>query len=109
MRKSIMFDRLREDIAVVFERDPAARSAFEVLTCYPGLHALVWHRDVVNPLWRWRLRWLARWLAHWARCAGGLDGGRRAGADRHTRGPGSTRGEGVADRIFRLRDLGRHE
>jgi serine O-acetyltransferase len=47
-----MFDRLREDITVVFDRDPAARSAFEVLTCYPGLHALVWHRVVVNPLWR---------------------------------------------------------
>ncbi|TMH68504.1 MAG: serine O-acetyltransferase [Betaproteobacteria bacterium] len=68
-----MFDRLREDIAVVFERDPAARSAFEVLTCYPGLHALVWHRDVVNPLWRWRLRWLARWLAHWGRWLTGIE------------------------------------
>src|SRR5205809_4663903 len=73
MRKSIMFDRLREDIAVVFERDPAARSAFEVLTCYPGLHALAWHRDVVNPLWRWRLRWLARWLAHWGRWLTGIE------------------------------------
>src|SRR5438046_2494482 len=73
MRKSIMFDRLREDIAVVFERDPAARSAFEVLTCYPGLHALVWHRDVVNPLWRWRLRWFARWLAHWGRWLTGIE------------------------------------
>ena len=45
-----MFDRLREDIAVVFERDPAARTRWEVLTCYPGLHALVWHRAVVAPL-----------------------------------------------------------
>ena len=68
-----MFHRLREDIAVVFERDPAARSAFEVLTCYPGLHALAWHRDVVNPLWRWRLRWLARWLAHWGRWLTGIE------------------------------------
>ena len=39
-----MFHRLREDIACILERDPAARSAFEVLTCYPGLHALVFHR-----------------------------------------------------------------
>ena len=68
-----MFDRLREDIAVVFERDPAARSAFEVLTCYPGFHALVWHRAVVNPLWRWKFRWFARWLAHWGRWLTGIE------------------------------------
>ena len=43
-----MFNRLREDIAVVFDRDPAARTAWEVLTCYPGLHALVWHRIVAT-------------------------------------------------------------
>src|SRR5579883_3505395 len=41
---TIMFERLREDIATIRERDPAARSAWEVLTCYPGLHALVLHR-----------------------------------------------------------------
>ena len=39
-----MFARLREDIACIRERDPAARSTWEVLTCYPGLHALVLHR-----------------------------------------------------------------
>ncbi|MCX7169786.1 MAG: serine O-acetyltransferase, partial [Proteobacteria bacterium] len=39
-----MFKRLREDIACVFERDPAARTAWEVLTCYPGFHALQLHR-----------------------------------------------------------------
>ena len=39
-----MFERLREDIACIRERDPAARSTWEVLTCYPGLHALVLHR-----------------------------------------------------------------
>lgn len=68
-----MFDRLREDIAVVFDRDPAARSAFEVLTCYPGLHALVWHRAVVKPLWRHQFRWLARWLAHLSRWLTGIE------------------------------------
>jgi serine O-acetyltransferase len=68
-----MFDRLREDIAVVFERDPAARSTWEVLTCYPGLHALVWHRVVVNRLWRFGARWLARWLAHWSRWLTGIE------------------------------------
>ena len=68
-----MFDRLREDIRVVFDRDPAARSTFEVLTCYPGLHALVWHRAVVNRLWRGGFRWLARWLAHWGRWLTGIE------------------------------------
>ena len=55
-----MLERLREDIRVVFDRDPAARTTWEVLTCYPGLHALVWHRAVVHPLWTGGLRWLAR-------------------------------------------------
>ncbi|MBS0319731.1 MAG: serine O-acetyltransferase [Proteobacteria bacterium] len=68
-----MFNRLREDIAVVFDRDPAARTRWEVLTCYPGLHALVWHRNVVGPLWRGGWRWLARWLAHWSRFLTGIE------------------------------------
>src|SRR4029078_11954628 len=67
-----MFARLREDIRIVFDRDPAARSTFEVLTCYPGLHALVWHR-VVHCLWRGGFRWLARWLAHWGRFLTGIE------------------------------------
>jgi serine O-acetyltransferase len=68
-----MFSRLNEDIAVVFERDPAARSRWEVLTCYPGLHALVWHRVVSNRLWRSGWRWSARWLAHWGRWLTGIE------------------------------------
>ena len=68
-----MFSRLREDIAVVFDRDPAARSVWEVVTCYPGLHALVWHRSITNPLWRANLRWLARWLSHWSRLFTGIE------------------------------------
>ncbi len=68
-----MFARLREDIAVVFDRDPAARSTWEVLTCYPGLHALVWHRVVVNRVWRWGFKWLGRWLAHWGRWLTGIE------------------------------------
>jgi serine O-acetyltransferase len=68
-----MLARLREDIAVVFDRDPAARSRWEVLTCYPGLHALVWHRTVANPLWRAGLRWFARWMAHWSRWFTGIE------------------------------------
>jgi serine O-acetyltransferase len=68
-----MFTRLREDIAVVFDRDPAARSTWEVLTCYPGLHALAWHRAVTHPLWRTGARWLARWLSHWSRWLTGIE------------------------------------
>jgi len=68
-----MFARLREDVAVVFERDPAARSTWEVLTCYPGFHALVWHRALAHPLWRAGLRWLARWMAHWGRWLTGIE------------------------------------
>ena len=68
-----MYARLKEDIAVVFERDPAARSTWEVLTCYAGLHALVWHRSVINPLWRHGFLWLARWLAQWGRWFTGIE------------------------------------
>jgi serine O-acetyltransferase len=68
-----MFDRLREDMTVVFDRDPAARTRWEVLTCYPGLHALAWHRNVTHPLWRGGMRWLARWLAHWSRWLTGIE------------------------------------
>ena len=68
-----MFSRLREDIGVVFDRDPAARTAWEVLTCYPGLHALTLHRWVVNPLWRSGFRWLGRWLSHWGRWLTGIE------------------------------------
>lgn len=54
-----MFSRLREDIACVFDRDPAARTTWEVLTCYPGLHALIFHR-FNHWLWGMGLKWLAR-------------------------------------------------
>jgi len=46
-----MFERLKEDIACVFERDPAARTTFEILTNYPGLHAILWHR-LYHRLWQ---------------------------------------------------------
>src|SRR5437867_7262982 len=72
-KSTVMFARLREDVAAVFVRDPAARTRWEVLTCYPGLHALVWHRTVTNPLWRTGAHWLARWLAHWSRWLTGIE------------------------------------
>jgi serine O-acetyltransferase len=68
-----MFDRLKEDIAVVFDRDPAARTRWEVLTCYPGLHALAWHRAVSHPLWQGGFKWLARVISHAGRFFTGIE------------------------------------
>lgn len=62
-----MFSRIKEDIQCVFERDPAARNVFEVLTTYPGVHAVMAHR-FSHTLWRMGLKWLARLnstLARW--------------------------------------------
>jgi serine O-acetyltransferase len=67
-----MFTRLREDIATIRERDPAARSAWEVLTCYPGLHALVLHR-FAHACWRAKRRWLARFVSQMARIMTGIE------------------------------------
>ncbi len=67
-----MFDRLHEDIACILERDPAARSAWEVLTCYPGLHALVLHRRA-SWFWQRGWRWLARFTSHVARFLTGIE------------------------------------
>src|ERR1700740_3330552 len=67
-----MFSRMREDIRCVFERDPAARSVWEVITCYPGFHALQLHR-VSHTLWKWQLRWLARLSSHVARFLTGIE------------------------------------
>jgi serine O-acetyltransferase len=67
-----VFDRLREDIACVFERDPAARNAFEVFTCYPGLHAVMMHR-LSHRLWKAGYKWLARFLSNFARLFTGIE------------------------------------
>jgi serine O-acetyltransferase len=67
-----MFERIREDIACILERDPAARSRFEVLTCYPGLHALIWHRRA-HACWNLGWYWLARFLSHLGRWFTGIE------------------------------------
>ncbi len=67
-----MFQRIREDIACIAERDPAARSAWEVLTCYPGLHALLMHRWA-NRFWRHGFYWLGRFTSHVARFLTGIE------------------------------------
>jgi len=67
-----MFDAIRGDIRTVMERDPAARSAAEVLLCYPGVHALAFHR-LANRLWR--RGWLAsaRFVSHVGRFLTGIE------------------------------------
>jgi serine O-acetyltransferase len=67
-----MFEHLREDIACILERDPAARSTWEVLTCYPGLHALVMHRWA-HACWTRGWRWLGRFISHLARWFTGIE------------------------------------
>lgn len=67
-----MFSRIREDIASIMERDPAARSAWEVATCYPGLHAIVMHRWA-NWCWTHDLKWLGRFVSHLARWLTGIE------------------------------------
>ena len=61
-----MFKTLKEDVKNVFARDPAARSLPEVILCYPGLHALWFHR-LAHFLWRRRFRFLARCVSHLSR------------------------------------------
>jgi len=67
-----MFNQIKEDISVVFERDPAARTHWEVLTTYPGVHALLIHR-VSHWIWRKRFYWLARFNSHIARWMTGIE------------------------------------
>jgi serine O-acetyltransferase len=67
-----MFKNIKEDIASVFARDPAARSTIEVVTCYPGVHARIMHR-MANALWHANLKWMARFLSHWARWFTGIE------------------------------------
>jgi serine O-acetyltransferase len=68
----MMFERLREDIQSVFHRDPAARNAFEVLTCYPGMHAIWLHR-LAHILWRQGLKWPARVVSNFGRWMTGVE------------------------------------
>lgn len=67
-----MFKQLREDIACIYERDPAARSRWEILTCYPGLHAILAHR-LSHKLWNAGFLWLARFVSHLARIFTGIE------------------------------------
>jgi len=67
-----MFKRIKSDINSVFERDPAARSTFEVLTTYPGLHAILFYR-LSHWLWLKGLKWLSRFISGLARWFTGVE------------------------------------
>ena len=67
-----MFARIREDINCILERDPAARSRWEVLTCYPGLHAVIMHRWAY-ACWQNDFKWLGRFISHIARWLTGIE------------------------------------
>ncbi|MDF1485099.1 serine O-acetyltransferase [Ramlibacter sp. H39-3-26] len=67
-----MFPRLRADIQCILDRDPAARSAWEVLTCYPGLHAVLLHR-LAHWCWGHGFKWLGRFVSHCARWLTGIE------------------------------------
>jgi serine O-acetyltransferase len=67
-----MFRKLRADIACILDRDPAARSAWEVLTCYPGLHAIYVHK-LARWFWLHGLRWLGRFTSHAGRWLTGIE------------------------------------
>jgi serine O-acetyltransferase len=67
-----MFSRLQSDIQTILERDPAARNAWEAITCYPGLHALVLHRRA-HWFWNNGFKWLGRFTSHIGRFLTGIE------------------------------------
>ena len=67
-----MFKHIKEDISVVFERDPAARTHWEIITTYPGVHALIIHR-LSHWVWRKRFFWIARFISHIGRWLTGIE------------------------------------
>ena len=67
-----MFARLRSDIQCILDRDPAARSTWEVITCYPGLHAIWLHRPA-HWCWTHGFKWLGRFISHCARWLTGIE------------------------------------
>jgi serine O-acetyltransferase len=67
-----MLEKLRSDIDCILDRDPAARSRWEVLTCYPGLHAIYIHK-LAHWFWLRGLRWLGRFVSHFGRWLTGIE------------------------------------
>jgi len=67
-----MFEKVREDIQTVFKRDPAARNVWEVIFCYPGLHA-IWLYRLAHFFWRHKLIFLPRFISHISRFFTGVE------------------------------------
>jgi serine O-acetyltransferase len=67
-----MFGGIREQIDTIFKADPAATSWLEVLLCYPGLHAILFHR-VAHRLYRWGVPVLPRFISQWGRFLTGIE------------------------------------
>jgi len=67
-----MLERIREDVRTALEKDPAAKSRREVVTSYPGLHA-VWFHRIAHALWNGGLPWLARLVSHFSRFLTGVE------------------------------------
>ena len=72
MYQNYMLKKLKEDLSIVFERDPAARSYLEILTTYPGVHAILIHR-IAHRVWRIKLFWLGRLISHISRFLTGIE------------------------------------
>ncbi|AGB03461.1 serine O-acetyltransferase [Methanoregula formicica] len=68
----MVFDHIREDISAIYGKDPAARSTLEILFCYPGLHALWFHRRA-HWLWLHNLKFFARFISHISRFLTGIE------------------------------------
>jgi serine O-acetyltransferase len=67
-----MFSNLRDDIQSIIQRDPAARNGWEVLTCYPGLHAVIMH-SWAHACWTLKLKWIGRFISYLARIITGIE------------------------------------
>ncbi len=70
--KVSLWQQIKEDILCVFDRDPAARNVFEIITTYPGVQAVQWHR-LSHWLWQHNLKWLARFLSTLTRWMTGIE------------------------------------
>ena len=67
-----MFSKIRSDIQCILDRDPAARNTWEVITCYPGLHAVILHRPA-HWFWTHGFKWLGRFTSHISRFLTGIE------------------------------------
>ena len=65
-------NKIKEDIKVIYEKDPAANNIAEVIFCYPGFQALLWHR-VAHKLAYWKIPFIPRLISYWTRIFTGIE------------------------------------